>query len=199
MQKVRLVMSKKHGKKPKRTVLRADPNFFAIQQHHRIPFVPAALPPYSELNGELFDRASELFDGSHAWTDGYALHGRHYALEVNWAQPDRLFYIKSYSFEECLRLKPVDVINWAHQNGYRVTTEAELRAFGLWHEIRPLLKLGRYSIAALGSFVFDQGVRKAAVLYTYAEKLGLGTMSFDGSLYETSFLLVRVLPLEVSP
>lgn len=191
-------MSKKGGKNLEGTVRRADPNFFAIQQHHRIPFVPAPLPSYSELNGELFDEADALFDGSHAWTDGYALHGKYHSLEINWAQLDRLFFIKSYSHEECLRLKPADVIEWAHQNGYRVATEAELRVFGLWHGIRPLLKLGKYSIAALGSFVFD-GVRKAAVLYTYAEKLVLGATNFDGSWYQTSFLLVRVQPLEVSP
>lgn len=134
---------------------------FLPPDHYRAYFDGNPVPAYDELNGRIFGRASEFWDGStHTLTTHNSLSG------VDVANPgDRIFFVRRCRGESCQ-----EGLNWAEANGYRAATLAETRAFVEAHASVWRLLL----LVIVGSFMEYCGGTYVPVLCGPEDYLGSG-------------------------
>lgn len=116
------------------------------------------LPPFAELDGKLFDWASDLFSDKYTWKEHRSVWGL-----VDRTPGERNLLVKQFmeeEIEEMGGLTSENVIAWAAAHGYRVATHEEAVDFA---KAQPDLQR-QFPIAALGSFAVDGDFRCVAVL-----------------------------------
>lgn len=137
------------------------------------------LPSFEELNGTLFDWASDLFNGSYKWEDHESVRG-----QVDRTPGERSFLVKHFNKE----MESDDVLAWADANGYRAATHEEAVDFAKAH---PDLQR-EFWIVALGSFALRDGGRSVAILRRGGARRDLDGDWFGGRWgADGRFLLVR--------
>jgi len=150
----------------------------AGEQHFTVR-ISYELPPFAELNGTVFDWASDLFSDTYTWEEHESVRGR-----VDRTPGERSFLVKHFKRE----MHSDEVIAWADKNGYRVATHEEAVDFAKLH---PNLQR-QFSIVALGSFAVYDGRRYVAVLGGGGAERGLDFDWFGGRWSaHCRFLLVR--------
>lgn len=137
------------------------------------------LPSYAELNGTVFDWASDLFANKHTWEEHESVRGL-----VDRIPKVHIFLVKHFN----KNMTSDEVIAWADKNGYRVATHEEAVDFAKAH---PGLQR-RFSIVALGSFTVCDDSRCVAVLFRDGAERSLAYGWFGGRwVADYRFLLVR--------
>lgn len=145
--------------------------------HYRVFVDYAPVPSHGELNGKLFDWASNLYDGRE-WKAHKTCEG------VDETPGERVFLVKNFGF----RIKSESVVVWAEANGYRVATLKETLAFAAAQ--RELQR--KFWIVALGSSALHGVCRYVPVLGGHPGERCLGGDWFAGGWSDDGcFLLVR--------
>lgn len=162
-----------------RELLGEPPQDLNATDDHFTIVVSYTLPPYTELNGTLFDWAADPFSDGHNWMDHASI-----CELIDRTPGPRDFLVKHFS----KKMTSEQVIAWTDANGYRVATRAELVSVG---QARPDLQR-QFPIAALGSSTFYDCRRCVAVLSRDGAKRILVDDWFDRrwDAYDR-FLLVR--------
>lgn len=121
-----------------------------LPPHHYRVRTTGVLPAFTRLNGELYNGASDLFNGRDAWKSHEGSVGR------DMTPGERVFFLKGFGVRTTMEM----AILWGDEHGYWPATHTETNDFGCAH---PELQR-KNPIVCPGSFVVFINFRFVAVL-----------------------------------